>query len=85
MTIPLYIYFEILSRLSEYIPSIGDYHSVQVAVTYSRIVTTTGQIVVPVEMLSRQFNDPTTISRKDIVDLSSTFQPGIEKLQRIAV
>ncbi|KQS37016.1 hypothetical protein [Pedobacter sp. Leaf194] len=76
MKFPLYLYYEILIRLEEFVPNIGDYMSATEKENDCLIKTTTGQLLVPKAILMKQFDDPNFISKSEMVQLGQNFQLG---------
>lgn len=76
MKFPLYIYYELLIRLSEFVPDIGIYLSVKEGEEKCLVRTTNGQIEIAVELIYKQFQDPNLISREDIAELGRFFVLG---------
>jgi len=75
---PLYIYYELLIRLSEIESEIGHYVSSTVNEEVCILRTTNGTVEVPVNFLKRQFEDPNLINKDELVTLSKGFKPGYE-------
>ena len=61
VNIPLYIYYELLIRLSEIESEIGHYVSSTANEEACILRTTNGTLKVPVNFLKRQFEDPNLI------------------------
>lgn len=78
MNFPLYIYYELLIRLSEIESEIGHYVSSTVNEEVCILRTTNGTVEVPVNFLKRQFEDPNLINKDELVTLSKGFKPGYE-------
>ncbi len=76
MNIPLYIYYELLIRLSEIESEIGHYVSSTGDQEVCIIRTTNGTIKVPLNVLKRQFEDPNLIGNEELKALSLTFRPN---------
>jgi len=74
MQFPPYIVYEILIRLQEINPLIGDYLSFKPVASGVHLRTTTGTLDIPEELLFRQFNEPSTIHTTEIQQLSSQFR-----------
>jgi len=75
---PLYIYYELLIRLSEIESEIGHYVSSTANEEVCILRTTNGTVNVPVNFLKRQFEDPSLINKDELVALSKDFKPGYE-------
>ncbi|WP_316833039.1 hypothetical protein [Pedobacter aquatilis] len=76
MKFPLYLYYEILIRLEELVPNIGDYLAAHERENECLIKTTTGQLTVPKTLLMKQFEDPNLIAESEMATLSQNFQLG---------
>ncbi|QDW25843.1 hypothetical protein FFJ24_013835 [Pedobacter sp. KBS0701] len=76
MNIPLYIYYELLIRLSEIESEIGYYVSSTANEEVCILRTTNGTLKVPVNFLKRQFEDPNLINQDELTVLSKGFNPG---------
>ncbi|WP_316828301.1 hypothetical protein [Pedobacter miscanthi] len=76
MNFPLYIYYELLIRLSEIESEIGHYVSSTADHEICIIRTTNGTVKVPVNLVKRQFEDPNLISTEELKVLSKTFRPN---------
>lgn len=78
MNFPLYIYYELLIRLSEIESEIGHYVSSTVNEEVCILRTTNGTVKVPVNFLKRQAEDPNLINKDELVALSKDFKPSYE-------
>ncbi|MGN8059531.1 hypothetical protein ACTJKN_24840 [Pedobacter sp. 22163] len=78
MNFPLYIYYELLIRLSEIESEIGHYVSSTANEEVCILRTTNGKVNVPVNFLKRQSEDPNMINKDELVTLSKGFKPGDE-------
>ncbi|PWS26306.1 hypothetical protein DHW03_16090 [Pedobacter yonginense] len=76
MKFPLYLYYEILIRLEEFVPNIGDYLSALEQENDCLIKTTTGQLRISKAVLMKQFNDPNLISKSELAELGQNFELG---------
>ncbi|MGN7988851.1 hypothetical protein ACTJKC_15985 [Pedobacter sp. 22226] len=76
MNFPLYIYYELLIRLSEIESEIGHYVSSTADQEICIIRTTNGTVKVPLNLVKRQFEDPNLISNEELKVLSKTFRPN---------
>ncbi|TDQ09217.1 hypothetical protein [Pedobacter metabolipauper] len=74
MQFPTYIVYELLIRLQELNPLVGDYLSFKNLQTGIYLRTTTGSIEIPEAILSMQFHDPGSIKRSEIISLLTSFQ-----------
>lgn len=84
MKFPLYLYYELLIRLTEFRPEIGDFISVFASDSHLVLSTDTGMLEISSGLMYRQFNDPDTVSREEIRKLAGDFQLHNE-LQGMAV
>jgi hypothetical protein len=73
MTFPLYLYYEMLVRVREFLPNVGEYQFVLVSEDSVIISTTIGKLKVSNDLLSTQFKDPDIISTIQIQLLASQF------------
>jgi len=73
---PLYIYYELLIRLSEIESEIGHYVSSTADQEICIIRTTNGTVKVSVNVLKRQFDDPNLIGSEELNLLIKTFRPN---------
>jgi hypothetical protein len=73
---PLYIYYELLIRLSEIEAEIGHYVSSTADHEVCIIRTTNGTVKVPANVLKRQFEDPNLIGNEELKLLIKTFRPN---------
>lgn len=78
MNFPLYIYYELLIRLSEIESEIGHYVSSTTNEEVCILRTTNGTVKVPVNFLKRQFEDPNLINKDELVALGKDFKPSYE-------
>lgn len=76
VNIPLYIYYELLIRLSEIEAEIGHYVSSTADHEICIIRITNGTIKVPINLLKKQFDDPNLIDNEELKVLSQTFRPN---------
>ena len=74
MEIPVYVIYELLIRLNELNPAVGDYISNKKINEGTLVRTSTGIIALSDGVLSRQFHDPSTISQHEILDLLKGFE-----------
>lgn len=70
MKIPLYIIEEMVIRLQEFNPAIGDLTGNERLGSQMIVKTTNGIITVPVLLLSKQLCDPGVITKQEIAELS---------------
>ncbi|TCD25594.1 hypothetical protein EZ456_15155 [Pedobacter psychrodurus] len=78
MNFPLYIYYELLIRLSEIEPEIGHCVSSTANEGVYILRTTNGTVKVPLNFLKRQFEDPNLINKDELVELNKGFKPSYE-------
>jgi hypothetical protein len=74
MNFPLYLYYEMLIRVSEFQPEVGDYQFVSVSNEIAAIKTTTSELKIANEILLKQFHDPDLISAAEIKQIARNFQ-----------
>ncbi len=74
MQIAVYILYELVIRLQELNPAIGEYVSFKKVEDGILIRTSTGQISVSDHILALQFNDPTAIGQPEILNLLNNFK-----------
>jgi hypothetical protein len=73
MNFPLYLYYEMLVRVREVRPNIGEYQFVLVFENSVVINTTMGKVRVSKDLLLIQFKNPDLISTDQIEALASQF------------
>lgn len=78
MNFPHYIYYEILIRLIEFMPNVGDFISAKEQANESTINTTTGYLTISNDLLLKQFSDPNLINEDDIKFLIKHFHKNIQ-------
>lgn len=64
--IPVFVIYELLSRIHQIDPKIGTYVSHQYNTSGAVIVTTTGTIRIRKAILNRQFKDPDLVLESDL-------------------
>jgi len=74
---PLYIYYELLIRLSEINPELGDYLSSSTHAQICILRTTLGTMHIPEELLDRQFNNPSLITISELEQVIATFKDTV--------
>lgn len=74
MNFPLYVYYELLIRLSATEHEFGDFVSISGNDDLGILRTTHGTIAVSKELIERQFKDPGLITQAELVSLASTFK-----------
>lgn len=75
MKFPLFLYYELLIRLTIFRPEIGEFSSALPFDDHVLLKTDRGMIDIPLEMINRQFNDPRLISEREIAKLAAAFRP----------
>jgi len=78
MKFPLFLYYELLIRLTIFKPEIGEFRSVMPFDDHVLLKTDRGMIDIPVEIMNMQFNDPRLIPEREIVKLAAAFRPYSE-------
>ena len=74
MKFPLFLYYELLVRLTEFRPDIGDFVSAFASDSHLVLTTGTGILEISSGLMYRQFNDPDTVSKAEIRKLAGDFQ-----------
>ncbi|TDO24287.1 hypothetical protein [Pedobacter duraquae] len=75
MQVAVYIFYELLIRLQELDPEIGEYSSYRKTSSGISLQTTAGHIEVPDDLISRQFNSPEFINSSELLSVLNTFKP----------
>ncbi|WP_129714374.1 hypothetical protein [Pedobacter sp. SYP-B3415] len=73
MPVPVFVYHEILIRMQNFNPQIGDYLSASAHGDAVSLQTTTGSLSVPVALLQSQFRDPSAIDDEELRTLAGNF------------
>lgn len=73
MNYPIFIFYELLIRLSEIDPEIGEYLSHNDFDHQFSIRTTNGVLSLPKDVLEKQFNDPEMLTQADLQSVVSNF------------
>lgn len=76
MQIAVYVIYELLIRLQEINPAVGEYLMNKIIEDGILVRTTSGSIPIPDSILLRQFNDPASISQHEILGLLDAFKLG---------
>jgi len=76
MQIAVYVIYELLIRLQELNPVVGEYLFNNQTDVGTLVRTTSGSIAIPNDILLRQFNAPASISQHEILNLLDSFKPG---------
>lgn len=74
MSIPVFVFYELLIRLSELNPDVGDYFSHTLLEKEVILKTTTGMIKVPLNLVKKQFADPKLIATSELSALLDQFK-----------
>ncbi|TCC88581.1 hypothetical protein EZ428_18240 [Pedobacter frigiditerrae] len=74
MQIAVFIIYEILIRLQELDPDLGEYLMNRKTEDGILVRTSNGSIPIPDSILLRQFNDPKSISQFELQDLLGNFK-----------
>lgn len=76
MQIAVYVIYELLIRVQELNPAVGEYLLNKQTDNGILVRTTGGSIAIPDDILQRQFNDPASISQHEILNLLDGFKLG---------
>jgi len=74
MQVAVYIFYELLIRLQELDPEIGEYSSYKKTSSGISLQTTAGNIDLPDDLVSRQFNNPEFINSSELLSVLHTFK-----------
>lgn len=74
VTTPLYVLYELLIRLTELDPMIGDFYAHKYTDTGVIIRTNNGSLNVPLHILEKQFSSPSQITNADLKQLVNEFK-----------
>jgi hypothetical protein len=74
MQISVYVIYELLIRLQELNPGIGEYVSNKRSADGILVRTSSGTIEIPENILSLQFNNPSSIGQHEILGLLDRFK-----------
>ena len=77
---PVYVIYELIIRLQELNPEIGEYLNYRDTETGILVRTTSGTIELTDAVLLSQFNNPTSISQHEILSILDTFRIWQQKL-----
>jgi len=78
MKYPLFLYYELLIRLTIFKPEIGEFQSVLPFDDHVLLKTDKGMIDIPIAIINMQFNDPRLIPELEIGKLAAAFRPYSE-------
>ena len=73
MSIPVFVFYELLIRLSDLNPAVGDYFSHSLKEKEVILQTTTGVIAIPQQLIKKQFTDPRMVADKELKVLVERF------------
>ncbi len=74
MQIAVYVIYELLVRLQELNPAVGEYISYKKINAGISVQTSTGLVFIPEHLLSTQFNNPAAINPSDLLSLLDSFK-----------
>ena len=74
VTTPLYVLYELLIRLTELDPTIGDFYAHKYTDSGAIIRTNNGSLIVPQHILEKQFSNPSQITDADLKQLVNEFK-----------
>lgn len=77
VTTPLYVLYELLIRLTELDPMIGDFHEHKHLENGAVIKTNNGSLNVPKHILKKQFSSPSEVTEADLKRLVNEFKWSI--------
>lgn len=76
MNFSVYLFYELLIRLSDVRGDVGEYLSRGEMEDGWTLRTTRGSIKLSKDILKRQFIDPTLVTEKELYQLSRNFEPN---------
>lgn len=79
MQLAIYVVYEVLVRLKELNPEVGEYLSYKKVSAGIAVNTTTGTLNISDDILSRQFHNPELVSRNDLIGIAESFEPFRKK------
>lgn len=74
MEIATYVIYELLIRLQELNPGVGEYVSSKKSASGVLLKTSTGTIDIPEELLNRQFHQPALVSQEEMQSMLQHFK-----------
>ncbi|RZK69077.1 MAG: hypothetical protein EOO92_22385 [Pedobacter sp.] len=74
MQLAVYVFYELLIRLQELDPAVGEYSSFKKTDEGVTLNTTTGSMEVLEHLLSMQFNTPALITSAELLNILKTFR-----------
>jgi hypothetical protein len=78
MKFPLFLYYELLIRLTIFKPEIGEFRSALPLDDHVLLKTDKGMMEIPIGIMNMQFNDPGLIPELEIGKLAAAFHPYSE-------
>ncbi|RLJ69599.1 hypothetical protein [Pedobacter alluvionis] len=75
MKFPLFLYYELLIRLTIFKPEIGEFQSALPFDDHVLLKTDKGMMEIPIDIMNMQFNDPELIPEQEIGKLAAAFRP----------
>jgi hypothetical protein len=78
MKFPLFLYYELLIRLTIFRPEIGEFRSALSFDDHVLLKTDRGMMEIPTNIMNMQFNDPGLIPEREIGKLAAAFRPYSE-------
>jgi hypothetical protein len=73
--LPVYAIVELLMLLSQHDKSIGDYRGHTIRDQRVVVKTSGGSITFPHSLIMRQFSEPETITKRELMNVASFFRP----------
>lgn len=74
MKFPLFLYYELLIRLTLFNPEIGEFRSALPFDDHVLLKTDKGMMEIPIDIMNMQFNDPGLIPELEISKLAAAFR-----------
>lgn len=74
MEISHYVFYELLIRLQELNPDVGEYTFSKKTDSGVLLITTSGSVELPEEILYKQFMEPSQISQTELMSLLRCFR-----------
>ena len=74
--LPTYVIVELLIRLSQYNYLIGEYKNHSVFNAGVMVMTSGGSISFPANIITQQFEDPTSITESELAGIALLFRQG---------
>ncbi len=75
MSVPIYAIVELLIRLEEYNPKIGNYKDHAITEKNVRVTTSTGHILFPLSLVMNQFHSPEAIDETTLKLMAVSYSP----------